>query len=72
MASVRGRFALAFAPLLAILALGFGALQMYAAYEAARLGSVPFALIYGLMGVGGVALAVALWSVRRRMKGPSD
>jgi hypothetical protein len=72
MSSVRGRFSLAFAPLLALLALGFGAIQLYAAVVSARTGNLPFTLIYGLMGVGGVALAMGLWSVRRRMNRPTD
>lgn len=65
-----GRFALVFTPLLAVLAVGFGALHVYRAFLMFRVGDSGLAVIYALMGIGGVALGIALWSVRRRIKAP--
>ena len=70
--SSSARFALVFAPLLALLAVGFGAFQLYEAFVWLRSGGFVIGVIYALMGVGGFALGIALWSVRRRMKRPAD
>jgi len=65
-----GRFALVFTPLLAVLAIGFGVLQAFWAFKIFRAGSFGLAVIYACMGIGGIALGIALWSVRRRIKSP--
>jgi hypothetical protein len=67
-----GRLALVFTPLLAVIAMGFGALHLYRAFLWFRSGNTGVALIYGLAGVGGFALGIALWSVRRRVNRPVD
>lgn len=62
------RFAIAFAPFIALLALGFGALQMYTSFLAFQRGNWQFGLFYLLFGIGGVALAMALWSARKKFE----
>ena len=70
--SNRTRFALALTPLLVVLAFGFGGLQLYTAVAALRVGNFPFAAIYALMGIGGVALGIALWRARKKFGPPAD
>jgi hypothetical protein len=52
--------------------MGFGALHLYRAFLWFRSGNTGVALIYALAGVGGFALGIALWSVRRRVNRPVD
>jgi hypothetical protein len=61
------RIIAAIAPLLAALTLAFGGLHLYYGIVAARAGNWPFALFYAVFGIAGIALAVALWRVRRQI-----
>jgi len=68
----RTRYALALTPILVIIAFGFGVLQLYYALALLRAGNYPFAAIYSLMGIGGIALGIALWRTRRKFRPPAD
>ena len=68
----RTRFALALTPILVILAFGFGGLQLYYALALLRARNFPFAAIYCLMGIGGIALGIALWRTRSKFRPPAD
>jgi hypothetical protein len=68
----RSRYALALTPILVILAFGFAGIQLYYALALLRAGNFPFAGIYSLMGIGGIALGIALWRARRKFRPPAD
>ena len=68
----RTRYALVLTPILVIVAFGFGGLQLYYALALLRAGNFPFAGIYCLMGIGGIALGIALWRTRRKFGPPAD
>jgi hypothetical protein len=72
MSSQRTRYALALTPLLVAFAFGFGLYQLYLALRFLRAGSYPFAAIWALMGVGGIALGIALWRTRKKFRPPTD
>jgi hypothetical protein len=46
----------------------FGAYYAYWGVIALRAGNVPFALFYGLFGLGGVVLSLALWRVWQQLR----
>jgi hypothetical protein len=46
----------------------FGANYVYWGIVAFQRGNLPFALFYGLFGLGGVVLAVALWRVWQQLR----
>ena len=60
------RYAIAFAPLIAILAFTFAVLQLWTSFVAFRMGNWQFGLFYAVFGIGGIALAIALMRVRFR------
>jgi len=68
----RVRYALALTPLLVLFAFGFGAYQLYMAALLFRAKAFVFGAIYCLMGVGGVALGIALWRLRKKFRPPED
>ncbi len=61
-------------PLLYLLPIGlaltalFGAFYVYWGVIALGRGNLPFALFYGLFGLGGVALSVAIWRVWKQLR----
>jgi uncharacterized MnhB-related membrane protein len=55
-------------PLLAVVSGLFGLYQLFVAGIALRVKSYPFAVLYAVMGVAGVAIANALWRVGRRVR----
>ena len=54
-------------PVLAAATLVFALLYLWAGVSALRQGNVPFAAFYGLFAMGGLALATALWSTRKKI-----
>jgi len=60
------RYAIALAPLIAILAFTFAILQLWTSFVAFRMGNWQFGLFYVVFGIGGIALAIALMRVRFR------
>jgi len=52
-------------PLLAALTTAFGLYQLFLAGISLRVHSLAFALLYAVMGIGGLALSSALWRARK-------
>ncbi len=48
----------------------FGAYYMVWGVIAFRRGNAPFALFYGVYGLGGLVLGLALWRVSRQIRPP--
>ena len=53
-------------PLLAALTTAFGLYQLFLAGLSLRVHSFAFALLYTVMGIGGLALSSSLWRARKR------
>ena len=70
--SQRTRYALALTPILVVFAFGFALYQLYRAVAYLRVGYWQLALIFGFMGIGGIALGTALWRTRKKFRPPSD
>lgn len=62
------RLSFVLAPLLILITTGFALNYLYAAVVHARARSWPFAGFYALLGVAGLALAIALWRGRRQAR----
>lgn len=60
------RYAISFAPFIAALAIGFAALHLWTSFLAFQRGNWQFGVFYLVFGIGGVAMAMALWRVRKR------
>ena len=57
-------------PAAAVVTVLFGAYYASWGVIALRRGNLPFALFYGLYGLGGVVLGLALWRVWRQWRRP--
>jgi hypothetical protein len=57
--------------LLVALTLALAVLQLYYAAVSVARQAWPFAVIYTLCGVGGLALSTALWRARRAQRPPA-
>jgi hypothetical protein len=55
-------------PLAAILVGGFALVHLWAGIAALRAGNGSFGALYGVLGVGGIALAGALVRLRRQLR----
>jgi hypothetical protein len=62
------RLALSLAPILVALTFGFALYYAYGAALAARAGNWPFVAFYVVLGIGGVALGMALLRSYRRIR----
>jgi hypothetical protein len=62
------RLLLVAVPFLAALTVGIALFYLYGAVLAARQGNTPFALLYGVLSIGGIALGVALWRTWRKAR----
>lgn len=62
------RLAISLAPFLIALTFGFAIFHAYAAAIAARAANWPFALFYLVLGIGGLALSLALLRAYRRVR----
>jgi hypothetical protein len=70
------RLALSLAPVLVALTFGFALYYAYGALLAVRAGNWPFAALHLVLGIGGVALSLALLQsyrrIRTRIRGTGD
>ena len=57
-------------PAASVLTVLFGAYYVSWGVIAFRRGNLPFALFYGLYGLGGLVLGLALWRVWRQWRRP--
>ena len=70
------RLAISLAPVLVALTFGFALYYAYGALLAVRAGNWPFAVLHIALGIGGVALGLALLQnyrrIRARVRGKGD
>jgi hypothetical protein len=57
-------------PIAALVTGAFGLYYVWWGVIAVRRGSPTFALLYGLFGLGGVVLGLALWRTSRQLRRP--
>jgi hypothetical protein len=57
-------------PLLVLVTTVFGLYQLFVAGIALRVHAYPFALLYAVMGVAGLAVASALWRTSKGRRAP--
>lgn len=55
-------------PVLLVIVVIFALLQLYQAIALLRAGSYPFAALYAVLAIAGLALARGLWVQRRKMQ----
>jgi hypothetical protein len=55
-------------PILMVIVVMFALLQGYTAFTLLRAGSYPFAALYGVLAIAGLALARGLWVQRRNLQ----
>jgi len=55
-------------PLLVVVTAAFGLYQLFVAGLALRMRAYPMALLYAVMGLGGLSIASALWGMRKRTR----
>ena len=55
-------------PLLVVVTAAFGLYQLFVAGIALRTKAYPFALLYAVMGLAGLAVASALWRTGKRLR----